>query len=312
MKNFTLGKYIPLDSFMHHLDPRAKIISMFILMIAIFIPAGYIGYVPITVIIFAAILASKLKLSLLWNSMKPMFFMLGVLFVINLLVVKTGDLIIQLGPIGIYTNAISQTGYIAIRLVLMIILTTLLTATTKPTDMTVALEDLMNPLKKIGVPANEIAMIISIALRFIPTLIEETQRIMKAQTSRGVDLEEGSLKEKVMAGELPYSELEKYSHIFRTEVRIKNDRLNSNIYSNRYSDKKLETYYNSEVTTQVYTEFVEKFFGHNDFYRVDKARNRNEKRYGLGLAIAKSTVEKYKGTIEVDYKDGYTIFRVKF
>ena len=101
------------------------------------------------------IYASKLNLKFFWNAMKPMFFMLGVLFVINLLVVKTGDLIIQLGPIGIYTNAISQTGYIAIRLVLMIVLTTLLTATTKPTDMTVALEDLMKavsePISAVGV-----------------------------------------------------------------------------------------------------------------------------------------------------------------
>ena len=199
MNSFTLGRYIPIDSFMHKFDPRAKILALFLMMISIFMPAGFIGYIGIVFVIGLGIYASKLNLKFFWNAMKPMFFMLGVLFVINLLVVKTGDLIFKIGPIGIYTNAISQTGYIAIRLVLMIVLTTLLTATTKPTDMTVALEDLMSPLKKIGVPANEIAMIISIALRFIPTLIEETQRIMKAQTSRGVDLEEGSLKEKVMA-----------------------------------------------------------------------------------------------------------------
>lgn len=79
------------------------------------------------------------------------------------------------------------------------------------------------------------------------------------------------IKEKVKAGELPESELEKYLHIFRTEARIMNERLNSNIYRNRYPDKKLETYYNSEVTTQIYSEFVKKFFGENDFYRVDRA-----------------------------------------
>ena len=199
MRNFTLGKYIPLDSFMHHLDPRAKIISMFILMIAIFIPAGFIGYIPITILILAAIFASRLKFSVLWNSMKPMFFMLGFLFVINLLVVHTGDVFLTIGPIELYTGAVSQTGYIVIRLVLMILITTLLTATTKPLDLTIALEDIMTPLKKVGFPAHEIAMIISIALRFIPTLIEETQRIIKAQSSRGVDLEEGKLMEKIMA-----------------------------------------------------------------------------------------------------------------
>ena len=199
MDNFTLGKYIPLDALMHKFDPRAKIVAMFILMIAIFMPSGFIGYTGIVFVICIGIYASKLNLKFFWKSMKPMFFMLGVLFIINIFVVKTGDLAIALGPIKIYWGAISQTGYIAIRLVLMIVITTLLTATTKPTDMTVALEDLMSPFKKIGLPANEVAMIISIALRFIPTLIEETQRIIKAQTSRGVDLDEGSIMEKIMA-----------------------------------------------------------------------------------------------------------------
>lgn len=199
MKNFTLGKYIPLDSLVHHLDPRAKIVCMFILMIAIFIPAGFIGYIPIYCVILAAIIASHLKLNILWNSMKPMFFMLGFLFIINLLVVRTGEVFLTLGPLQLYTGAVTQTGYIVVRLVLMILITTLLTATTKPLDLTIGLEDLMAPLKKVGFPAHEIAMIISIALRFIPTLIEETQRIIKAQSSRGVDLEEGSLMEKIMA-----------------------------------------------------------------------------------------------------------------
>lgn len=199
MNSFTLGRYIPLDSLMHRFDPRAKIVAMFLLMIAIFIPSGFVGYIGIFFIICIGIYASKLNLKFFWNAMKPMFFMLGVLLVINVLVVKSGEPLITIAGFTIYWNALSQTGYIAVRLILMIVITTLLTATTKPTDLTIALEDLMKPLKKIGFPANEIAMIISIALRFIPTLIEETQRIIKAQTSRGVDLQEGKLKEKVMA-----------------------------------------------------------------------------------------------------------------
>lgn len=199
MDNITLGRYIPLDSLMHKFDPRAKIMAMFILMISIFMPSGFIGYIGIVFVICIGIYLSKLNLKFFWKSMKPMFFMLAILLVINCLVVKSGEVFITIGPLSIYWSALSQTGYIAIRLVLMIVITTLLTATTKPTDMTVALEDLMSPFKKIGLPANEVAMIISIALRFIPTLIEETQRIIKAQSSRGVDLEEGSMKEKVMA-----------------------------------------------------------------------------------------------------------------
>lgn len=199
MKNFTLGRYMPIESFMHTLDPRAKIVCMFLLMIAIFIPAGFLGYVAIGLVILLAIYASKLSLKFMWNALKPIFFMLTFLLVINVLVVKSGDPLFTIFGFTVYLNAITQTLYIAVRLIFMILITTLLTATTKPMDMTTGLEDLMAPLKKIHVPAHEIAMIISIALRFIPTLIEETQRIIKAQSSRGVDLQEGKLMEKIMA-----------------------------------------------------------------------------------------------------------------
>ena len=199
MKNFTLGRYMPIDSFMHTLDPRAKIVSMFLLMIAIFIPAGFVGYITIGLVIVLAIYASKLSLRFMWNALKPIYFMLTFLLIINILVVNSGDPLFTVFGFTIYTNAIMHTLYIAIRLIYMILITTLLTATTKPMDMTTGLEDLMVPLKKLHVPAHEIAMIISIALRFIPTLIEETQRIIKAQSSRGVDLQEGKLMEKIMA-----------------------------------------------------------------------------------------------------------------
>ena len=99
----------------------------------------------------------------------------------------------------IYSGAIFQTLYIFMRLILMILITTILTATTKPLDLTLGIEDLLSPFMRFKVPAHEIAMMISIAIRFIPTLIEETQRIMKAQASRGVDLKEGKFKEKIVA-----------------------------------------------------------------------------------------------------------------
>ena len=125
--------------------------------------------------------------------------MLVFLLIVNSLVIKEGISLLTIGSFSIYSGAIIQTLYISIRLMLMIMITTLLTATTKPLDLTLGIECLLAPFKKIGVPAHEIAMMISIALRFIPTLIEETDRIIKAQTSRGVDMDEGSLKEKVMA-----------------------------------------------------------------------------------------------------------------
>ena len=199
MGNFVLGKYLPYDSVIHKMDPRAKILAMLIILISIFVPAGYFGYLALGVVIVATVLSAKLSLKFVWKSMKPMMFMLCFLLVINILAVKTGTVLLTLGSFEIYSDAVFQTLYIAIRLMLMIMVTTCLTATTKPLDLTLGIEDLLKPFKKLGVPAHEIAMMISIALRFIPTLIEETERIMKAQASRGVDLQEGKLNEKIMA-----------------------------------------------------------------------------------------------------------------
>lgn len=199
MNNIALGKYLPLDSIIHHMDPRAKIGAMLIMMIAIFIPAGYAGYGIIAAAVIGTALLAHLKLSFLWRAMKPMLFMLTFLLIINLLVIRDGDVLFTIFGFSVYSGAISQTLYIVVRLALMIMITTILTATTKPLELTLGIEDLLKPFQVIHVPAHEIAMMISIALRFIPTLIEETQRIMKAQASRGVDMEEGSLMEKVKA-----------------------------------------------------------------------------------------------------------------
>lgn len=199
MKDFALGRYIPIDSLIHKMDPRAKIAALIFMMIAIFIPAGWYGYLIAGIAIVLLAILSKLKLNFLWRSMKPMLFMLSFLLIINILVIHDGEVLFTVGSFSVYVGAITQTLYIVVRLMLMIMLTTVLTATTKPLDLTLGIEDLLNPLRAIKVPSHEIAMMISIALRFIPTLIEETQRIMKAQASRGVDLEEGKLKEKVMA-----------------------------------------------------------------------------------------------------------------
>lgn len=199
MGNFVLGKYLPYDSVIHKMDPRAKILAMLLILISIFLPAGYMGYVVLGTVIVAVVLMAKLSLSFVWKSMKPMLLMLCFLLAINVFAVKTGYVLLTLGSFEIYSDAVFQTVYIAVRLMLMIMVTTCLTATTKPLDLTLGIEDLLKPFKKVGVPAHEIAMMISIALRFIPTLIEETERIMKAQASRGVDLQEGKLKEKIMA-----------------------------------------------------------------------------------------------------------------
>lgn len=199
MNNIALGRYLPLNSVVDKMDPRAKILIMLLLMIAIFIPAGFWGYLLIFAFIWIALKLSKLTIGFALRSMKPMLFMMVFLLVINVFAIKTGVPLVQWGWFSIYSDAISQTVYIIVRLMLMVIITTILTATTKPLDLTLGIEKLLKPFEVIGVPAHIIAMMISIALRFIPTLIEETQRIMNAQASRGVDLEYGTLKEKIMA-----------------------------------------------------------------------------------------------------------------
>lgn len=199
MNNIVFGKYIPLDTPIHRLDPRAKILAMLIALVAIFIPAGWYGYGIIAVVILFVIYLSKIKLKVIFKAFKPMIFMMCFLLVINVLSVKEGTLLLDLGFLEIYSKAIIDTLYIIVRLLLMIMITTILTMTTKPLDLTLGIEYLLTPFKKIGVPAHEIAMIISIALRFIPTIIEETVRIMNSQKSRGVDFEEGKLKEKISA-----------------------------------------------------------------------------------------------------------------
>lgn len=199
MKNITLGKYLPYDSIVHRMDPRAKIMVLLIVLISIFFDAGFIGYALIGAFCLLVLLFSKIQFSYVLKSLKPMLFMMVFLLVINVLVMRTGEVWITIGSFPIYQSAVFQTLYIVIRLFLIVSLTTALTATTKPLDLTLGIEHLLSPFKRFGFPAHEVAMMISIALRFIPTLLEETERIMKAQASRGVDFKEGTLKEKISA-----------------------------------------------------------------------------------------------------------------
>lgn len=199
MNKLVFGKYIPIDSIVHRLDPRAKIGALFIIIVAIFIPKSWWAYLFLAVILLITVLLSKLNLKFIFKAFKPMMFMMLFLLVINCLTVKTGDVVFTIGTFAVYSDGIFNTLFIVVRLLLMIMLTTCLTATTKPLDLTLGIEHLLSPLKVVHFPAHEVAMMISIALRFIPTIIEETMRIMNSQKSRGVDFEEGKLKEKIQA-----------------------------------------------------------------------------------------------------------------
>ena len=204
MNNIALGKYIPGSSFIHKLDPRNKILIMILLMVAIFWDVGMLRfplYIVLSIFIYILLRISGISLKTIFKSLKPMMFMMIFLFIINMFVYQEGYVLFTIPFLNftLYLDSITQTLFIIIRLALMLAVTTILTTTTKPLDMTYGLEWYMSPLKVIRFPAHEIAMTISIALRFIPTILEETERIIKAQKSRGVDLEEGKLKEKIGA-----------------------------------------------------------------------------------------------------------------
>ena len=195
--NTTLGKYIPNDTFFHRLDPRCKIILLFSFMITIFIQLGIVGYIVLGLVTLVCFILSKIKIITIIKSLKPMWFMVVFIFIVNLLVIKDGTPW-RIWKITIYSEAVFSTLRVAYRLILLISTSTIFTATTKPLDITIAIEDLFGFLKKV-VNVHILSMVISIALRFIPTILDETYRIMRAQASRGVDFVHGKLKEKAVA-----------------------------------------------------------------------------------------------------------------
>lgn len=206
MPAFTIGRYVPYRTLMHRLDPRFKLFGMLTLMVTIFFRFGSVwtdlalyGLIFILMVIFMRM--TKLRLRQLFKQLKALWFMLLFLLIINLLLPNTQQISGYLDVFGIkiYFAALLQTFYIVFRLVLMIALTLILTSSTRPLDLTDAIEWYLTPLKVIKFPTHEVAMTMSIALRFIPTLLEETYRIMKAQASRGVDFMQGKIKEKIRA-----------------------------------------------------------------------------------------------------------------
>jgi energy-coupling factor transport system permease protein len=206
MKGLTLGRYAPFNSFVHRLDPRSKLLILVLMMVAVFY--GYSSQVMtfvmggiLLLLILVILLISRISIRQLFSSLRALWIMIIILLLINVLVPPIGasKVAFSIGSFNIFWESILQSAKIILRLVMMISLTLILTATTKPLDLTYALEWYMYPLKLIKFPTHEIAMTISIALRFIPTLLDETMRIMNAQASRGVDFEHGKIKEKIKA-----------------------------------------------------------------------------------------------------------------
>lgn len=194
--NITLGQYIPGESVLHRLDPRTKIIWTGILMVAVFLMESWQEYVMMGAFVIMLLLVSNIPIKHSLKGLKPLLFILALTAVLNIFFLD-GTPLFTLGPIKVTYEGILSAVKLFIRLVMLIMVASLMTLTTTPMAMTDGIERMLKPLEKIGVPAHEIAMMMSIALRFIPTLMEETERIMKAQASRGADFDTGNILKRV-------------------------------------------------------------------------------------------------------------------
>lgn len=192
LRDITLGQYYPAESFIHKLDPRIKIVSTLIFIMELFLINKLIQYTWIILFLTIIITASKVPIKFMFRGLRPLLLIIIITISINIFMTK-GELLYAIGPLKITKEGLHQAIFMGSRLTILIIGSSILTLTTKPIKLTDGIEKLLNPFKKIGVPAHELAMMMSIALRFIPTLLEETDKIMKAQMARGADFESGNL-----------------------------------------------------------------------------------------------------------------------
>lgn len=199
LNDITLGQYFPVDSPVHRLDPRTKLILLIMYIVAVFLVKEiWVFAIVIGFILFMTAM-SRVPLSYVVKALKPMKWLLPLMFLINLFMIKTGGELLHWKFITITTGGVKQAVFIVLRLAALVTGSSLLTLTTTPVSLTEGLELLLSPLKIIKFPAHELAMMMTIALRFIPTLLEESDKIMKAQLSRGADLESGSIFKRAKA-----------------------------------------------------------------------------------------------------------------
>ncbi len=200
LKDITLGQYFPGNSIIHRLDPRTKLIMLVVYIVALFMAKGWVAYAVLFAGLVWVIKISTIPPKSIIKGMKPLVMILIFTGVLNLFFTKEGRELVNIGDFIVITSGgLSRALMMVARILMLITCTFLLTYTTSPIALTDGLEALMNPLKKIGVPVHELSMMMCIALRFIPTLIEETDKIMCAQKARGADFENGSLMDRAKA-----------------------------------------------------------------------------------------------------------------
>ena len=192
LRDITLGQYYRTESVIHSLDPRVKIVGTFSFIISLFLVKNFIGYVIAALFLCACIKLSNVPPKFIFRGMRAIFFLLLITMVFNLFLTP-GEPLVSFWKIKITKEGIRLAIMMGVRLVFLITGSSLMTLTTTPNYLTDGLENLLKPLKKVRVPVHEISMMMSIALRFIPILMEETDKIMKAQMARGADFESGSI-----------------------------------------------------------------------------------------------------------------------
>ena len=198
LRDMTIGQFYPVESPIHRLDSRVKVVGVFLYLISLFIFQKFCGYAVVTLFLATIIFLSKVPLKYVLRGMKPILFLLVFTALFNLFGTH-GDIAFQWKFISITWQGIQKTLFMSMRLIYLVIGSSMLTYTTTPNQLTDALENLMKPLNKIKVPVHEFAMMMSLALRFIPILLEEANRIINAQSARGADFEEGKIWQRMRA-----------------------------------------------------------------------------------------------------------------
>ena len=196
IRYITIGQYYPAKSILHRLDPRVKLTGTLLYLVSLFLFSSISGYLITTLFLAIVIYLSKVPLSYIVKGLRPIIMLLMITVIFNLFLTRSGDVLFHAWIFTITEGGLRTAVYMAIRLIYLIIGSSLMTFTTTPNELTDGIEALLYPLNKVHVPVHEIAMVMSIALRFIPILLEETDKIMKAQIARGADLESGNMIQK--------------------------------------------------------------------------------------------------------------------
>ncbi|WP_413304637.1 energy-coupling factor transporter transmembrane protein EcfT [Bacillus sp. 1P10SD] len=199
MEKMIFGRYVPADSLIHKMDPRSKLLIIFLFVCVIFLANNAVTYALIGIYTFFMLGLSRIPVRFLYGGLKPVLWLVLFTLALQLFFTKQGDLLYHWGPIKIYEEGVRQGIFISLRFFFLILMTSLLTLTTTPIEITDGLETLLHPLKKVHFPVHEMALMMSISLRFIPTLMQETDKIMKAQMARGVEFSSGPFMERIKA-----------------------------------------------------------------------------------------------------------------